>query len=57
MAMTVEGAMAKIQKAIDKPGIQPVKKRQLFGLYQSIRNATRLTPELEKTIDELCRDN
>lgn len=57
MAMTVEGAMAQIQKAIDKPGIQPVKKRQLFGLYQSIRNATRLTPELEKTIEELCRDN
>ena len=56
MAMTVEGAMFQIQKAIDRPNIDPVKKRQLFALYQNIKGAIKLTPEIESMINELSRD-
>lgn len=57
MAMTVEGAMFQIQKAIDKPNINPIKKRQLFGLYQNIKGAIKITPEIESMITELSREN
>ena len=57
MAMTVEGALFQIQKAIDRPGIDPIKKRQLFSLYQNIKNAIKLTPEVESMITDLSREN
>jgi hypothetical protein len=52
--MTVDQARSMIQKTIDDPLIDQVKKRQLFGLYQNLTYSTALTPELEKLVNSLC---
>lgn len=55
--MTVEQARSRIQKTIDDPLIDQIKKRQLFGLYQNLTYSTALTPELEKLVNTLCPNN
>lgn len=52
--MSVNDARMKIQKTIDDPIIDQVKKRQLFAMYQNLRFVTSLTPEVERLIISLC---
>ena len=53
--MNVETAKDKIQQAIDIPGIDPAKKRQLFSLFQTINKTNLVTPQNEQLIRILTR--
>ena len=53
--MTVEEGRAMLQKSIDDPLITPVKKRQLFSLYQNLKYVTALSPEVANLINTLCK--